>query len=134
MKIGGPPNPFQSMKLSLSNSIHSSWQANLSKNHCNCSRQISNIFFWGHMISEFNKHYENDYAPCCLNCLDESIISWFNQYQYPPSGIEKHCIDGGDQRKSKSMWGATVHDTPKHFHQNLKINWRPSQLSCIWQS
>ncbi len=64
------------------------------------------------MLEAFNKHYEDHYIPSWLNCLDESMSSWLNQYcpgfmfvprKPHPSGNEYHSIADGDQGKPV-MW------------------------------
>ena len=64
------------------------------------------------MLDSFNQHYEDNYIPSWMNCLDESMSSWLNQYcpgfmyvprKPHPSGNEYHSIADGDQGKP-IMW------------------------------
>ncbi len=32
------------------------------------------------MIEAFNQHYEREYSPAWLSCIDESMNSWLNKF------------------------------------------------------
>ncbi|KAL7460096.1 hypothetical protein ACHAXS_000564, partial [Conticribra weissflogii] len=76
------------------------------------------------IIGAFNMHYETNYSPSWLNCLDESMSSWLNQHcpgfmyvprKPHPSGNEYHSIADGDQGKP-IMWRVKLQegkDRPK---------------------
>ena len=82
----------------------------------------------------FNDHYEQQYSPSWLSCLDESISPWTNKYcpgymfvprKPHPFGNEYHTIADGDQGKA-IMWRAKVQegkdkpmdgDTPRYQSQ-----------------
>ena len=58
------------------------------------------------LIDEWNRHYEEEYSPSWLSCLDESMSSWLNKYcpvfmvvprKPHPCGNEYHTIADGDQ-------------------------------------
>jgi hypothetical protein len=76
------------------------------------------------MIYKINKHYEQEYTPSWLNCVDESMNSWLNKFcpgfmtlprKPHPFGNEYHLIaDGNDGRFI--MWRIKViegKDCPK---------------------
>jgi hypothetical protein len=53
------------------------------------------------MIDAFNDHYEENYTPSWLNCLDESMNTWLNKYcpgfmavprKLDPEGNDYHTI------------------------------------------
>ena len=57
------------------------------------------------MIYAFNQHYEQEYTPSWLNCVDESMNSWLNKFapgfmtlprKPHPFGNEYHSIADGD--------------------------------------
>ena len=57
------------------------------------------------MMDAFNQHYEDNYIPSWLSCLDESMVIWLNKYcpgfmvvprKPHPSGNEYHTIADGD--------------------------------------
>ncbi|KAL7462772.1 hypothetical protein ACHAXS_004154 [Conticribra weissflogii] len=57
------------------------------------------------MITEFNRHYEENYVPGWISCIDESMIDWLNKYcpgwmcvprKPHPFGNEYHTICDGD--------------------------------------
>jgi hypothetical protein len=66
------------------------------------------------MIAAFNKHYEKEYSPAWLNCLDESMNSWLNKFcpgfmicpRKPwPFGNEYHSIADSDEKMQHPiMW------------------------------
>ena len=76
------------------------------------------------MIDEFNKHYEEEYVPSWLNCLDESMNSWLDKFcpgfmnvPRKPNDIgnEFHSIADGDDG-SPIMWRVKLQegkDRPK---------------------
>ncbi|KAL7468866.1 hypothetical protein ACHAXS_012884 [Conticribra weissflogii] len=60
------------------------------------------------IINAFNMHYESNYNPSWLNCLDESMSSWLNQHcpgfmyvpcKPHPSRKKYHSIADRDQGK-----------------------------------
>ena len=64
------------------------------------------------MIDAFNKHYEREYQPSWLSCIDESMSSWLNKFcpgfmtvprKPHPFGNEYHSIADGDDGKA-IMW------------------------------
>ncbi len=83
-----------------------------------------NFFDLHQIIAAFSIHYESNYNPSWLNCLDKSMSSWLNQlcprFMYVPckphpSGNEYHSITGGDQGKP-IMWQVKLQewkDRPK---------------------
>ncbi len=66
------------------------------------------------MIKAFNNHYESEYSPVWLCCLNESMNSWLNKFfpgfmicpQKPwPFGNEYHSIADGDENgHNPIMW------------------------------
>ncbi len=66
------------------------------------------------MIDTFNEHYEREYSPAWLSCLDESMNSWLNKFcpgfmvcpRKPwPFGNEYHSIADGDENgHNPIMW------------------------------
>ena len=66
------------------------------------------------MIDAFNEHYEREYSPAWLSCLDESMNSWLNKFcpgfmvcpRKPwPFGNEYHSIADGDENgHNPIMW------------------------------
>ncbi len=57
------------------------------------------------MVYKFNKHYEQEYTPSWMNCIDESMNSWMNKFcpgfmtlpwKPHPFGNEYHSIADGD--------------------------------------
>ncbi|KAL7463510.1 hypothetical protein ACHAXS_003872 [Conticribra weissflogii] len=81
------------------------------------------------LLDAFNLHYEQNYIPSWMNCLDESMSSWLNQYcpgfmfvprKPHPSGNEYHSIADGDQGKP-IMWCVKLQegkDQPKDQNNN----------------
>ncbi|KAL7461168.1 hypothetical protein ACHAXS_001596 [Conticribra weissflogii] len=81
------------------------------------------------MLDAFNDHYKQNYIPSWMNCLDESMSSWLNQYcpgfmfvprKPHPSGNEYHLIADGDQGKP-IMWRIKLqegNDQPKDHNNN----------------
>ncbi len=70
------------------------------------------------LLDAFNLHYEQNYIPSWMNCLDESMSSWLNQYcpgfmfvprKPHPSGNEYHSIADGDQGKP-IMWRIKIQE------------------------
>ena len=64
------------------------------------------------MIDDFNLHYEAEYSPSWLSCLDESMNSWLDKFcpgfmsvprKPHPLGNEYHSIADGDDGKPV-MW------------------------------
>jgi hypothetical protein len=64
------------------------------------------------LINAFNEHYSDEYLPSWLNCLDESMNTWLNNYapgfmcvprKPHPFGNEYHSIADGDDGKP-IMW------------------------------
>ncbi len=64
------------------------------------------------MIKEFIKHYETEYTPLWLNCIDKLMNSWMNKFcprfmtlpwKPHPFGNEYHLIADGDNGKF-IMW------------------------------
>ena len=76
------------------------------------------------MIYEFNKHYEQEYTPSWMNCIDESMNSWMNKFcpgfmtlprKPHPFGNKYHSIADGDGGKF-IMWRVKIvkgKDRPK---------------------
>ena len=66
------------------------------------------------MIDAFNKHYELEYSPSWLSCIDESMNVWLNKFcpgfmvcpRKPwPFGNEYHSIaDGNENGHNPIMW------------------------------
>ena len=64
------------------------------------------------MIDVFNMHYEHEYQPSWLSCINESMSSWLNKFcpgfmtvprKPHPFGNEYHLIADGDDGKA-IMW------------------------------
>jgi hypothetical protein len=58
------------------------------------------------MIDAFNEHYESEYSPSWLSCIDESMNVWLNKFcpgfmslprKPHPFGNEYHSIADGDK-------------------------------------
>jgi hypothetical protein len=76
------------------------------------------------MIYEFNKHYEQEYTPSWLNCVDESMNSWLNKFcpgfmtlprKLHPFGNKYHSIADGDNGRFIMWWIKVIEgkDCPK---------------------
>ena len=70
------------------------------------------------MLDTFNQHYEDNCISSWMNCLDESMSSWLNQYcpgfmyvprKPNPSGNGYNSIADGDQGKP-IMWRVKLHE------------------------
>jgi hypothetical protein len=64
------------------------------------------------MKNAFNQHYQDNYTPSWLSCLDESMNTWLNKYcpgfmvvprKPHPEGNEYHTIADGD-KGAPIMW------------------------------
>jgi hypothetical protein len=76
------------------------------------------------LLAAFNEHYEENYIPSYINCLDESMCTWFNKYapgfmvvtrKPHPFGNEYHSICDGDNG-APIMWRVKLQegkDRPK---------------------
>ena len=76
------------------------------------------------MIDAFNEHYETNYRPSWLSCIDESMSSWLDKFcpgfmmvprKPHPFGKEYHSIADGDGGKA-IMWRVKIvkgKDRPK---------------------
>jgi hypothetical protein len=78
------------------------------------------------MIDAFNDHYEEEYIPSWISCLDESMVAWLNKWcpgfmivivprKPHPRGNEYHSIADGDDGKP-IMWRVKLQegkDRPK---------------------
>ncbi|KAL3773990.1 hypothetical protein ACHAWO_004625 [Cyclotella atomus] len=76
------------------------------------------------MIDAFNQHYEDNYTPSWLSCLDESMNTWLNKNcpgfmvvprKPHPEGNECHTIADGD-KNAPIMWRVKLQegkDRPK---------------------
>jgi len=80
------------------------------------------------LIDEWNLHYEENYSPSWLGCLDESMSTWLNKFclgfmhvprKPNPNGNEYHTIADGDQGRP-IMWRMKLQegkDRPKNGNQ-----------------
>jgi hypothetical protein len=76
------------------------------------------------MKNAFNQHYQDNYTPSWLSCLDESMNTWLNKYcpgfmvvprKPHPEGNEYHTIADGD-KGAPIMWRVKLQegkDRPK---------------------
>ena len=70
------------------------------------------------MINAFNDHYEENYIPSWLSCLDELMNSWLEKFcpgfmtvtrKPDPLGTEYHIIADGDAGKP-IMWRIKIQE------------------------
>ena len=86
----------------------------------------------------FNDHYELNYSPSWISCLDESMNSWNNKYcpgymvvprKPHPLGNEYHTIADGDQGRP-IMWRAKIQEGKDRPMMNGRTPRYPSQFEC----
>ncbi len=95
------------------------------------------------MIYEFNKHYEQEYTPSWMNCINESMNSWMNKFcpgfmtlprKPHPFGNEYHLIADGNGGKF-IMWQDKLvegKDRPKKPDGKFAFEWGGS-ASIQWR-
>ena len=85
----------------------------------------------------FNNHYEENYSPSWLSCMDESMSPWTNKYcpgymfvprKPHPFGNEYHTIADGDQGKA-IMWRAKIQEGKDKPMDGNNPRY-PSQFEC----
>ena len=86
----------------------------------------------------FNSHYEENYSPSWISCLDESMNSWHNKFcpgfmvvprKPHPFGNEYHTIADGDQGKP-IMWRAKIQEGKDRPMEGRSTPRYPSPFEC----